>query len=171
MISGEFGTFSTQPIDRKINFHSVSEGSFIVADHSPERPFLATMGLFTCKAIAIYSPESQKGLLAHLSHARLMDFDIKRLVWQFGDDIETADVQIVQAQQSQDEVEWPSSDTIATELSRYTPASIAIDRNTESHEIRGVALDLADGILYELDNETGDMWHGSVDFSRNNPIS
>ncbi len=167
MIAGEFGTFSTQPMDRKINFHSVSEGSFIVADHSPERPFLATMGLFTCKAIAIYSPESQRGLLAHMSHARLLEFDIERLVRQFGDDFEAASVQIVETQQHANEVEWPTTDRIATELARYAPADITIDRNVDAREIRGVALDLSDGVLYELDNEVADEWYGSVDFSRN----
>ncbi|MCX6727773.1 MAG: hypothetical protein NTX11_03110 [Candidatus Saccharibacteria bacterium] len=171
MISGEFGTFSAQPIDRKINFHSVSEGFFVVADHSPERPFLATLGLFTCKAIAVHSPESQRGLLAHLSHAQLLDLDIERLVRQFGDGFEAASVQIVQTQQHGNEVEWPSSDRIATEVCKYAPASISIDRNVDAHEIRGVALDLTNGALYELDNESADMWHGSVEFSKNTPIS
>ncbi len=171
MSSGEFNTFSTRPMDRKINFHAVREGDFVVADYSPELPYVATMGLFTCKAIAVHSRESGRGLLAHLSHTRMLDFDIERLVRQFGDGFEAATVQIVQTQQSQDEVKWPSSDTIAEELSRYAPASIAIDRNTEGREIRGVALDLADGILYELDNETADVWHGSVDFSGTTPIS
>lgn len=174
MTSVEIRTFSTSPLDRKIDFYSVSEGYFVAADHTPERPFLATMGLFTCKAIAMYSPEAQRGLLAHLSHARMVDLDIERLVRQFGNGFEDAVVQIVQAQQHTDEREWPTADMIATEVTKHSPSSIAIDRNEDGLQIRGVALDLADGKIYELDNEfadeLADEWHGSVDFSRNIPI-
>lgn len=167
MNTSKLGTFFTVPIDRKINFYSVGEGDFVVANHSPEKPYLATMGLFTCKAIAIYSHESQRGLLAHLAQSRLLDLDIERLVRQFGDKFSEASVQIVKTQQANDDIVWPASEAVASELLKYGPSDISIDNNVDNRQIRGVALDLADGVLYELDHDRADEWHGSVDFSKN----
>ncbi len=163
MVSQEIGGFTTVPLTEKIDFHAVGEGEFVVAASSAERPFIATMGLYVCKAVSIYSPERQKGLLAHISYTPNLIETVSGLCSFFGK-LQDADVKIVQTKQADPSKGWPTSDAIAEVIADRNPSTITIDRNQTDRETRGVALDLVNGQLYEADHEDADNWQGASDY-------
>lgn len=162
-------TFSVSPLTERVDHYTVGEGKFGVTPYTPEKPYITTMGLYICKAIAIHNPATKRGLLAHLSYTYDLEKSIDTIVESFGPEIADADVQLVRTTEYRDP-EWPVVDDIARAMARHDPQSIAIDLNPQSHRVRGVALNLAEGSLHELDFETMDQWSGAQSIALNQPI-
>lgn len=169
MNSDEFAVFNAEPLGRKIDFHYVGEGDFAMSSYEPARPFMATMGLYICKAVSIYEPTQRRGLLAHVAFTPNVQQDISGLLDFFGDGVEASDVQIVKTQQDRSPC-WPTTETIAELIAERNPRNISVDINPNEHLVRSIALDLADGKLYEIDPHNPDQWHGSQDQANSQPI-
>lgn len=113
---------------------------------------IATFGLFTCKGITIYHPESQRGLLAHLGYTNDMQESLEGLVNSFEREIESTEVHIMQATvtSGKKELNWPSTDRIASFFDRIGANKIMVDNNIQKSITRGMLLNLSDGKVNEL---------------------
>lgn len=144
-------------LNEEVNCVFVEENEYFVSEYSVEESYIATHGLHVCKGIAIYSPESKRGLLAHLSHVEQLDSSLETLVSAFAQDITTAEVTIVMAIQDREEGLWATTvDEIADQFTDLGANNINIDRNRSNRIIRGIAFNLEDGRVSEL--ETEDPW-------------
>lgn len=136
-------------------FYYVTEGRFATATYDTTSSFahLATKGIYVCKGITFYDPETSTGLLAHMSHVSHLDLAIEALVRAYKPSLEETEVHIVQAITTAGRLErtWPTSERIADEIQKYKPKSTFIDPNAGAKYIRGISLDLITGTVAEID--------------------
>lgn len=163
-------TFTASPLNERIDHYMVSEGKFAVAPHNPEKPYITTMGLYVCKAIAIHNPATQRGLLAHLAYTPDLEGAIDTIMKAYGPEVEAADVRLVRANEGKGP-NWPHINDVARTIARYNPQSVTMDINPAGHLTRGVALNLAEGSIHELDQGAIHKWSGSHSLELNQYIN
>lgn len=153
--------FDTASLDSPIAYRLVGEGKLAAGSPTPEYTHLATLGLFTCKAVSLHNPETNFGVLAHVNGTSKPDKLLGVVQQAYGNDLNTADVKIVQATVDLDEILWPSTETIANFFMRLNPRSLMVDGNNGRGAIRNLALDLRSGEMQEVDPRST-AWQSSV---------
>lgn len=145
--------FSAEPLPEPMLYQRVGEGHFASARLNAETTHLATFGLYTCKAVGLYDAESQSGLLAHIDGTAQPERIIDRIAEKYPKNITESEVSIVQAVQDELEFLWPSVDTLANIIKKYSPRKLRIDRNGSDVSPRHIALCLRTGQMYEATNK------------------
>jgi len=156
-----------EPLDAAA--YRVNENRFVVARYTPERPYIITYGISACKGVVISSPEEQRGLVGHLSAGGNLEENLDRLVQGYESNLDEADVHVVRAIQS-DPNFWPPIEAICEYFLQHNPRTLAIDNNPTGTQIRGIAINLADGRVSEIDRASGWTWSELQDTSLNQPI-
>lgn len=148
MITSEF---SAEPLTSPMLYQRVDEGHFASASYGTEATHLATFGLMTCKAVSVYNPETQYGVLAHIDGTANVERVLMPIVDAYDGSLSGSEVSIVQAVESEDTFLWPDLDTIAEYFMRHNPRSLRVDRNVHNLWLRGIALCLKSGTVYEAE--------------------
>lgn len=147
--------FSAEPLPHPMAFQVVREGHYASATFTPETTHLATFGLMTCKAVSLYDPNAQSGLLAHIDGTVHPERIINTIVENYEGNIAESEVRIVQAVQDEHEMLWPTIDALAKILMDYGPRNLRVDRNKRNVGRRDIALCLKSGLVYEAEQEDG----------------
>ena len=146
-----YSSFDTEPLTGLMAYQLVSEGDYATVNHAPDTSHIATLGIYTCKAITLHNPSEQYGTMIHLNGTTSVQNTLRPIVDTYGSDITAADVAIVEATIDEDTFLWPSSESIANYFMQFNPRSLRIDYNPTQRAERAVALDLATGTLHEVD--------------------
>ena len=165
-----YSDFETETLPGPISYQLVSEGEYATGYPQLETSHLVTLGLFTCKAISLYNPDSNFGVLAHLDGTTQLEKTLQPILELHEGDMSSSDIRIVQASVDQDTFLWPSSDSIADYFMRFNPRSLRIDRNHNQHPIRGVALDLSTGSVYDVRHDDSNMTRSQSNLIPSKPL-
>lgn len=156
-------------IKEPLNSHRVGENRYDIATYSQERPYLITYGLSACKALVFYNSTEKKGFIAHISVTGNLKDVIDRFIADLGN-LTDADCYVVNGGRQAEGGQWPEVESLIVELSRYQPKSLSINRSGVDKP-RGVALNLENGELSEIDNSSGWTWSDSQDVTINKRIT
>lgn len=124
------------------NAYCVEQGAYIIAEYSPDKPYLLTGGIGVCKDIVFYDRVSRKGLMCHLATALHLDKVLKGLIFEFGGDLSTTTVYVVPGP-------FDSAKRIAEKINDYNPEELFITKS-RVNLARGVLLNLETGELEEI---------------------
>lgn len=156
-----------------LNAYRIGEGRFGIARFSPSKPYIVTMGLSACKGLSFYREDTRLGLLAHIAVVSEPDKIICGLVNEVGGTLKGVGVNLVmghhQAMNSDTgffwDGKWPTIDELIKEIQKYSPSSFKVD--THANHIKGLALNLEDGELREIEGSNGWSWSDQHDTSLN----
>lgn len=140
--------FSAAPLFEPMRYQEVKQGEYAAATFTPETTHLATFGLYICKAVSVYNPSTQFGVLAHLDGTTHPDWITDSIVSVYEGDITEADVTIARTGESDLTFMWPTLDDYVELFMRHNPRTLRIDKNVEMREPRGFALCLESGNVY-----------------------
>lgn len=142
--------FAATPLEQPMKYTNVLEGDYYAARFGERTTYLATYGLYVCKAVSIYNPRTKQGALAHINGTAQPERLLKPIVDSIDGDISDTEVSIIQATASEDTFLWPSADMIADHLMEYGPAIVRVDRNPNNQEVRSIALNLETGMVHDF---------------------
>lgn len=163
----EFIDLTRDKVKEPLDAHRVEQGRYAIATYSPDRPFLLTYGLASCKGIVFYDKKSRKGLMCHLASVEDLNKVVEGMVSKFGADLSESKVYIVMGNhQNRREHPWPTIEQLAIEIGKHKPARLFIDAN-KSVRAKGIVLNLETGELKELDGSKGWSWSRQQDTSHN----
>lgn len=157
-------------IPEPMNAYSVDENRFMVAQYTPETPYMLTCGLIVCKAVIIHNPETQKCLVAHVSRGGDLDDNMTQIVNGFEDDLRETNITIVEASRA-NSIYWPTIDSLASYFQAHKPRSLRVDRNPKNTSVRGVSMHLGSGKISEIDGSKGFTWSSQHITTPNFPIN
>ena len=164
MLHTQTSEFQAELPRTTIDAIEVDEGELLAMDYAPETPYLATLGIFTCKAIAIHSPETGQGILAHLSLTPYPEVSLTHIVERYQGDIEVSNVSILQSAAAGAKIGrgWPSIEMIGEFFVGQGARSVSRDLDRTSVDIfglRGMALHLLTGEVTDLNYQSPYVFH------------
>lgn len=145
--------YSATALFEPMRFIDVKQGEYAAAKFTAETTHLATFGLFLCKAVSIYNPDTQFGVLAHIDGTTHPDRITRTIVDAYGDNVSEAEVTVARTTESDLTIMWPSLDDFVELFKHHSPRSLRVDTNLHMREPRGFALCLESGHLYEVDSK------------------
>lgn len=140
-------------------YYVVEEGEYGAAQFSETRGanMIVTLGLISCKGVAVYDPIDRIGAVAHIDAQQFQRAAVSRLAATFGDErMRRSHVHIVNAVSGLGAT-MPTDTQIAKLFRQYKPGSITIvpgvqakrGRPEPMHE-RHIGLDLATGAVHDV---------------------
>lgn len=162
---------SRDKIEKPINAYRVYTNYYGIAQHSPDRAFITTYGLFYCKGIAFTNGTDGRGLLGHIAHVFDLERVIAGLVEQYGG-VSQSDVYLVSGHvQTSSERRgpyiWPTIDELVREVCRHNPERLLVDDKQQTDTPRSISLNLQNGEVKEIDESSSWMWGSQYDTSIN----
>jgi hypothetical protein len=167
MITSEF---TAAPLFEPMRYQKVGEGDYATASLSQEITHLATFGLYVCKAVSIYNPDTQVGLLAHIDGTVHPEKVTESIVDAFGGDISDTEVTIARSEEGELEFMWPSLDAFAQLFEHHNPGSLRLERNAQRRQPRGFALCLESGCIYEASPDDAVVLESTLNPKPSKPI-
>lgn len=114
---------------------------------------LVSLGIYTCKAVSLYSEKSNSGVLAHLASTLDADSSLRHIMETHPEAPNSLDITILQGIESPDNRRWPDLRMMSRFFMEYSPKSLRIDVNVQGTPLRAVALDLRTGVLHETSHD------------------
>ena len=132
----------------------INVNNFGIAKFTPDKPFLITDSLYSCKAVIFYDGAEKKGLLCHLPPPEKIAWaeKIDRLVSEFNPstDLKNVKVYVIEGRYQSDSSPF-TIDSIVYDISKYHPFCIYVDRHFTSAPMpKGILLNLQNGKVSQL---------------------
>jgi len=143
-----FEEFNAGPLAQPIRHWEIPEGEYGQSIPNREFDHILTLGVQTCKAITLHTPDARFGLLAHLDGTTRSDEVLSNMLHSYPYPVSETDVSILQATTSEYTRLWPDIESIAGFFMRHNPRSLRLDYNRGHGPIRGVALNLQTGTVH-----------------------